>query len=153
MNHSCSRSATPSGVSRPQRVNCGNDDTTKTHQLHLIPHISWWHHQMEAFSALLALCAGNSPVTSEFLSQRLVTRSFDIFCDLCLNKRLSNQSRSWWFETPSRSLWSHCIVLTTGLTHATTSGTARSSYLARVGPVVLTTMIYNTLVPPIIPRW
>ena len=27
---------------------------------------SWWRHQMETFSALLALCAGNSPVISEF---------------------------------------------------------------------------------------
>ena len=26
----------------------------------------WWRHQMEAFSALLTLCAGNSPVTGEF---------------------------------------------------------------------------------------
>ena len=26
----------------------------------------------------------------------------------CLNKRLSKQSRSWWFDTPSRSLWRHC---------------------------------------------
>ena len=34
----------------------------------------WWRHQMEAFSALLALCAGNSPVTGEFPSQRPVTR-------------------------------------------------------------------------------
>ena len=25
--------------------------------------VPWWRHQMEAFSALLALCAGNSPVT------------------------------------------------------------------------------------------
>ena len=25
-------------------------------------YISWWRHQMETFSALLALCAGNSPV-------------------------------------------------------------------------------------------
>ena len=25
----------------------------------------WWRHQMETFSALLALCAGNSPVTGE----------------------------------------------------------------------------------------
>ena len=25
-------------------------------------HLSWWRHQMETFSALLALCAGNSPV-------------------------------------------------------------------------------------------
>ena len=28
----------------------------------------WWRHQMETFSALLALCAGNSPVTGEFPS-------------------------------------------------------------------------------------
>ena len=27
---------------------------------------AWWRHQMETFSALLALCAGNSPVTGEF---------------------------------------------------------------------------------------
>ena len=26
------------------------------------PDISWWRHQMEIFSALLAICAGNSPV-------------------------------------------------------------------------------------------
>ena len=44
----------------------------------------WWRHQMETFSALLALCAGNSPVTGEFPSQRPVTRSFDVFFDLCL---------------------------------------------------------------------
>ena len=37
---------------------------------------SWWRHQMETFSALLALCAGSSPVTGEFPSQRSVTRSF-----------------------------------------------------------------------------
>ena len=44
---------------------------------------------METFSALLAICAGNSPVTGEFLTQRPVTRSFDVFFDLHLNKRLS----------------------------------------------------------------
>ena len=33
---------------------------------------------MEAFSALLALCAGNSLVTGEFPTQRPVTRSFDV---------------------------------------------------------------------------
>ena len=37
---------------------------------------------MEAFSALLALCVGNSPVTGEFPAQRPVTRSFDFFFDL-----------------------------------------------------------------------
>ena len=44
---------------------------------------------METFSALLDLCAGNSPVTGEFSSQRPVKRSFDVFFDLRLNKRLS----------------------------------------------------------------
>ena len=63
---------------------------------------------METFSALLALCAGNSPATGEFPSQRPVTRSFDDFFDLRLNKRLSKQSRPWWFVTPSRQLWRHC---------------------------------------------
>ena len=63
---------------------------------------------METFSALLALCAGNSPVTGEFPAQRPVTRSFDVFFDLRFNKRLSKQSWGWWFETPSRSLWRHC---------------------------------------------
>ena len=46
---------------------------------------------METFSALLALCAGNSPVTGEFPSQRPVTQSFDVFFDLSLNKRLGKQ--------------------------------------------------------------
>ena len=67
----------------------------------------WWRHQMEAFSALLALCAGNSPVTGEFPSQRPVMRSFDVFFDLRLNGRFSKQSWGWWFETPSRPLWRH----------------------------------------------
>ena len=67
----------------------------------------WWRHQMETFSALLALCVGNSPVTGEFPSQRPVTRSFDVFFDLRLNKRLSKQSWGWWFETLSRPLWRH----------------------------------------------
>ena len=53
---------------------------------------SWWRHQMETFSALLALCVGNSPVTGEFPSERSVTRRFDVIFDLCLNKRLSKHS-------------------------------------------------------------
>ena len=74
-------------------------------------HVTWWRHQMETFSALLALCAGNSPVTDEFPLQRPVTRSFDVFFDLRLNKRLSKQSWGWWSETPASSLWRHCNVM------------------------------------------
>ena len=68
-----------------------------------------WNHahddvinEMETFSASLAICAGNSPVPGEFPAQRPVTRSFDVFFDLRLNKRLIKQSRGWWFETLSR---------------------------------------------------
>ena len=54
-----------------------------------------------------AICAGNSPVTGEFPAQRPVTRGFDVFFYLCLDKRLSKQSWGWWFEMPSCSLWRH----------------------------------------------
>ena len=46
---------------------------------------------METFSALLALCEGNPPVTGGFPSQRPVTRSFDVFFDL--NIRLGANDR------------------------------------------------------------
>ena len=65
---------------------------------------------METFSALLALCEGNSPVNGEFPSQMPVTRRFDVFFDLHLNKRLSKQSRRRWFKTLSRPLWRHGTV-------------------------------------------
>ena len=75
-------------------------------------HSAYWYHddviKTETFSTLLALCAVNSPVTGEFPAQRPVTRSFDVFFDLRLNKRLSKQPYGWWFETPSCSLWRHC---------------------------------------------
>ena len=73
-------------------------------------HVSGWRHQMETFSALLAIWAGNSPVTGEFPAQRPVTRILDVFFDLRLNKRLYKQSCGWWFETPSGPLWRHCNV-------------------------------------------
>ena len=42
-------------------------------------HLSWWRHQREPFSALLALRERNSVVTGEFPWQRPVTRSFGVF--------------------------------------------------------------------------
>ena len=68
---------------------------------------SWWRHQMESFSALLALCVRNSRVPGEFLSPRPVTMSSDVFFDLRLNKRFSKHSWGWWFETLSRPWWRH----------------------------------------------
>ena len=62
---------------------------------------------METFSALLAICAGNSPVPGEFPTQSPVTRSSDVFFYLRLNKRLSKQSWVWWLKMLSRPLWRH----------------------------------------------
>ena len=70
-------------------------DITKRYHSQCLPHIlyiawcspyTWWRHQMEIFSASLALCAGNSPITGEFTPQRPVTRNFDVFFDLRLDK-------------------------------------------------------------------
>ena len=47
-------------------------------------------------------------VCGEITAQRPVTRSFDVFFDLRLNKCLSKQSWVWWFETLSCPLWRHC---------------------------------------------
>ena len=44
----------------------------------------------------------------EFPTQRPLPRSFDVFFDLCLNKRLSKRPWGWSFETPSWSLWRQC---------------------------------------------
>ena len=63
---------------------------------------------MEIYSALLVICAGNSPVFGEYPAQRPVTRSFDVFFDLRLIEKVSKQSRGWWFKKPSHQLWRHC---------------------------------------------
>ena len=47
----------------------------------------------------------------EFPTQRSVARSFDVFFDLHLNKRLRKQWWGWWFETPSLPFWRHRNVV------------------------------------------
>ena len=55
---------------------------------------SWWRHQMETFSAWLAICAGNSPVPGEFSAQRPVTRSFDASASEFINDWVNNREAS-----------------------------------------------------------
>ena len=73
--------------------------------------ISWWLHQTETFSTLLAPYEGNPLVTVGVPSQRPVMRSFDVFFHPHMNKRLSKQLRLQWLEMPSCSLWRHCNIL------------------------------------------
>ena len=98
--------------------------------------ITWWRHPMETFSALLAICARNSPVTGEFFAQKRVTRSFDISFDLRLDKRLSKQWSGWWIETPSRPLWRHCNAL-----EQLQTGTAGRSLMTMCWPARTCTVV------------
>ena len=76
---------------------------------------SWWRHQMETFSVLLALCVGNSPVTGEFSAQRPLTRSFNVFFDLRQNEQLSRGAgdlrrlRAHYYVRVI--LWFYCIYM------------------------------------------
>ena len=106
-------------------------------------YVTWWRHQMETFSALLAICAGKSPVPGDFPAQRPVTRSFGVFFDLRRNKRLSKQSWGWWFETLSRPLWRH----RNGTSHAPNrrhgNRILRSSYHYAYMLIMLITLILD----------
>ena len=70
---------------------------------------------METFSALLAICVGNSSVPGEIPAQRPVTRNFDVFFDLHLNKRLSKQSWGWWIETTVTRKGDRCGTVETNV--------------------------------------
>ena len=58
---------------------------------------------METFSALLGLCHRWIPLTK--------VSDAELWCFLCLNKRLRKQSWCWWFKTPSCPLWRNCNEL------------------------------------------
>ena len=95
--------------------------TTMMSSNYLYIHHEFWHkchYCRQCFSMMTSssgnifrvtghLC-GEFPGPGEFPTQRPVTRSFGVFCDLPLNKRLSKQLWGWWFEMPSRSLWRQC---------------------------------------------
>ena len=76
------------------------------------------NHSHTCFSIMMTSSNGNifrvtGPLCGEFTgpgefpAQGPVTRSFNVFFDLRLNRRLSKQPWGWWFETPVWSLWRH----------------------------------------------
>ena len=77
---------------RSERDICNCNGNNGTFPLHWRRH-PWWRHQMEPFSALLAICVEFTG-PGEFPTQRPVTRSFDVLFDLRLNKRLSHCYKS-----------------------------------------------------------
>ena len=75
---------------------------------------SWWRHQMEIFSALLAICAGNSTVTGEFPAQRPVTRSLDDFfiCAWINTREAGDLGRHRaHYDAPVMWMWFHLTLV------------------------------------------
>ena len=79
-------------------------------------HFGWLSDIAQGLWAIIMMTSSNGnifcvtgPGTSEFPAHRPVTRSFGVFFDLRLNKRLSIQSWGWRIETLPRPLWYYCI--------------------------------------------
>ena len=63
---------------------------------------------METYPLYWSFVQGIHQSPVKFPPHGPVTWNFDVLFDLCLNKRLSKQSRRrYWFEKPSHSLWRH----------------------------------------------
>ena len=88
----------PTGIqSLPKPTLTKTDDAVNSHYVFHDDVIKWKH-----FSRCKrAFCEGTGVYQGQW------QRSFDVFFDLRLNKRLSKQSIRRWFERPSRSLWRH----------------------------------------------
>ena len=69
----------------------------------------WWLHQMKIFSALLAFCAGNSPVKVNSPHKGQWRRAM-MFYLICPNIQLSKQLGGWRFETPLHPFWRQCYA-------------------------------------------
>ena len=65
----------------------------------------WWRHQMEKFAALLAICAGNSPVLGEFPAQRPGTRALMFLICAWINTWVKNRGAG-----DLRCYGAHCDV-------------------------------------------
>ena len=70
---------------------------------------SWWRHQMETFSALLAICAGNSPVNSPHKGQWRGSLMFTLICvwiNGCVNNRKAGDLRRYCTHYGVTVMWS-----------------------------------------------
>ena len=65
------------------------------------------NYKMETFSARLALCEGNAPVTGGFPSERTVTRNFDVF--LYVPEQTAEQT------IPTPVIWDAIALIMTSL--------------------------------------
>ena len=91
-------------------VHSGRSRSWLVHGQYKLVLIMPWYTE-EKFHMLTSSNGNISRVDDEFPSQRPVTRSFDVFFDLRLNKRSSKQPWEWWLQMLLRPLWRYCNEL------------------------------------------
>ena len=86
--------------------------------------ISWWRHQMETFSALLALCEGNSLGTGEFPSQSQ-------WCESLMFSLIWARTNGWVNHRDAGELRRHCAYydVTVKIIGTTTSAETNGEYI------------------------
>ena len=94
--------------------------------------VIWWKH----FQSRGPLW-GKSPVTGDFLSQRPVTRSFDVFLDLHMQQWLSNESTRRG-DLTCQSAYYDVTVMQDGLCGVMKYGGTSENYVALMGMDFLT---------------
>ena len=92
-------------------VNNGEAGDLRRYRVHydvIVMYLGFHHwHWGQAYDMMTSSSNGNIFRVTGHLCREF-TRNFDVFLDLRLNKRLSKQSRGWWYETLSSPLWRHC---------------------------------------------
>ena len=87
-----------------------------------------------------------TPHTPHPCTQRLVTRSSDVFVDIRLNKRLNKLSRRQWLETPSWPLWRHCNAIQDWSQNRAQNNNSRSIFLPYFRFTNIVLFLPNTIV-------
>ena len=72
--------------------------------------VSWWSHNLETLSALVARCEGNHRWMVDSPHKGPMTLIFDVLFDVSLKQPLNKHSGFWLFETPWRSLWYYISI-------------------------------------------
>ena len=112
---------------------------------------SWWRHQMETFSALLAICAGNSPVpvNSPHKGQWRRAVMFSLICiwiNVWVNNREAGDLRRYrahyYVSVMFIALWCRwvswvSIICQPGKSMSCTSSISRSMYWSKDSPLYL----------------
>ena len=79
--------------------------------------LSWWHHQMETFSAVLVLCEGNPPVIGGFTSQMASYTEMFPFDDVIMETSINTKVSGRWVIEVDNRVSATCVQIRSVNTH------------------------------------